>query len=401
LVIILTLILAGATLFWVVRSRVGQSPGGRAGLSSQAPAEDLSQFARVESPRLFKFPLDQGQHPDYQTEWWYYTGNLTTSSGRHFGYQLTFFRRALVPASALPQRASDWASGQVYMAHFAVSDIGADRFQAFERLSRGAAGLSGAVPGPQDASKPFRVWLDDWQVQEASVASIACPETAEGLCSYTLTAGQGDISLELTLSDTRGPVLQGDQGYSQKGAGQGQASYYYSLTRLQTNGAVTVGGERLDVSGWSWMDHEWSTSALSKEQVGWDWFSIQLNSGIDLMVFQIRRADGSVDPFSSGLLVFPDGHTQRLDRDAFAIQVGRRWKSPHSGAVYPAQWRVSIPAAGIDLQISPHMADQELNVSYAYWEGAVSVQGVVNGSPIVGNGDVELTGYSHSLGGEF
>jgi predicted secreted hydrolase len=396
-------LIAGSALLWFAVNRQGRNSPDRTGLSAQAPAIDLTSFERAAAPVPFEFPTDHGAHPDFQTEWWYYTGNLTSADGRRFGYQLTFFRRALLPASQTPVRESQWASGQVYMAHFAVSDINDERFQAFERLSRGAAGLAGAQPGPElsDRTQPFRVWLEGWQVMQAPPASEECPHADIQPCAYILSAAEGNVSLALNLIDARGPALQGDRGYSRKGHDAGQASYYYSLTRLETSGTVTVNGEPFEVTGWSWMDHEWSTSALAAEQIGWDWFSIQLENGVDLMVFQIRRADGSVDPFSSGLLIYPDGQTQPLDREAFSIEVTDQWQSPHSQAVYPAGWIVRIPQANLSLEITPHMADQELNLSYAYWEGAVGVQAQIDGVSVVGNGYVELTGYSDSLGGEF
>lgn len=363
-------------------------------LVAQAAQVDTSGFARADGPARISFPADHGPHPEYQTEWWYYTGNLQTEDGRRFGFQLTFFRRALQPPSQAAERDSGWAATQLYMAHFALSDIQEGRFQAFERLSRRAAGLAGAQ------AEPFRVWLEDWQVEQLSPTD-ACPNGLTQPCAYRLFAGQQGVSLDLELVDTKGPALQGEAGYSQKGAEPGQASYYYSLTRMQATGRVTIGGETFDVSGLSWMDHEWSTSALSIEQVGWDWFSLQLEDGSELMLFQIRRADGTVDPFSSGALIAGDGSTTRLKRDDFIIQITDTWTSPHSGAIYPAGWTVRIPGLDLELQLRPYMKDQELNVSYAYWEGAVQATGSRADIPIAGNGYVELTGYSSSMGGEF
>jgi len=400
-VLVLITLLGGVFLAWYLLVRPARNTTGPTRLSAQSPTADLSGFARANTPIPFEFPADHGAHPDYQTEWWYYTGNLATVDGRRFGFQLTFFRRALLPASQTPARQSQWASGQVYMAHFAVTDIGGDRFQAFERLSRGAAGLAGAQPSPQSLRRPFRVWLEDWQVAQETSITSQCPSPELQPCAYRLTASSGDVALSLDLIDTRGPALQGDQGYSRKGDEPGQASFYYSLTRLQASGTVTIDGREYPVTGWSWMDHEWSTSALATNQVGWDWFSIQLDNDLDLMVFQIRRADGSIDPFSSGLLIYPDGRTRPLGRDAFSIEVTQQWQSPHSQARYPAGWVVRIPQADLTLEITPHIADQELNLSYAYWEGAVSVQAQYKGAPITGNGYVELTGYSASMGGEF
>ena len=359
-------------------------------------APDTSGFQRALAPQPFNFPLDFGPHPEFQTEWWYYTGNLDAMDGRHFGYQLTFFRRALLPPNKIPTRKSDWATSQVYMAHFALTDVAGKQYQAVERLSRGAAGLAGAQ------SEPFQVWLRDWQVTSTGKDSYQLQAQATG------SDGQ-PFAINLKLVDLKGPVLQGDRGYSQKGPEPGQASYYFSQTRLKTSGSIQAGGQPVDVQGYSWMDHEYSTSALGDQQIGWDWFAIQFeNPGTDqtsqmseLMVFQLRRADGSLDPFSGGTLVNPDGSTLALTRDQVEIEVLDQWQSPHSGATYPSGWSVKVPPANLSLTITPYLRDQELNVSYAYWEGAVKISGSIEGSPVSGSGYVELTGYSGSMGGEF
>ncbi|MGD1996547.1 MAG: lipocalin-like domain-containing protein [Anaerolineae bacterium] len=347
------------------------------------PPGDVEGFARAEGPRAFDFPGDYGPHSDYQTEWWYYTGNLESSGERHFGYQLTFFRRALTPPSEWQDRPSSWAADHVYMAHFAVTDVGGGRHQAFERFSRGAAGLAGAE------SSPYRVWLDDWRVEmvEPSV--------------YRLRAAQGNLEIDLLLTDRKRPVLHGDSGYSRKGPEPGSASYYYSQTRLETSGMVMVGDVEYSVDGASWMDHEFSTSVLGVDQVGWDWFALHLNDGSELMVFQIRRTDGSVDPFSSGTLVSPDGSARHLSRGDFEVIVESTWRSPRSGAVYPAGWRVEVPAADLMLEIDPYLTDQELDASYIYWEGAVRVRGERAGESLTGSGYVEMTGYAYPIQGQF
>jgi predicted secreted hydrolase len=252
-----------------------------------------------------------------------------------------------------------------------------------ERFSRGAAGLAGA------RAAPFAVWLEDWSIAETEGGDWQMRAAVEGL------------SLDLALRDTKGPILQGDEGYSRKGPEPGNASYYYSLTRLETAGSVQVAGETYEVDGLSWMDHEYSTSALSAGQVGWDWFSLQLDDGTELMVFQIRRDDGLIDPYSSGTLVAADGERRHLEQGDFDIVVERAWRSPHTGADYPAEWTISIPAAGLTLGLEPYLADQELNVSYAYWEGAVRVAGERDGRPVSGDGYIELTGYAGSMQGQF
>lgn len=343
----------------------------------------ISGFARADGKRPLVFPEDNGSHNDYQTEWWYFTGNLKDGSGNHYGYQLTFFRRALKPAEETPQRPSAWAANQVYLAHFALTDVEGKHFQTSERLERGAVGLAGAE------IEQFQVWLDDWKVSE----------TEPGV--YQLHAADEAVSIDLSLIDVKGPILQGDEGYSRKGPQPGNASYYYSYPRLTSNGFIEINKERIPVEGLSWMDHEWSTSALSADQVGWDWFSLQLDNGSDLMFFQIRQTDGTIDPYSSGAVISPDGQVQHLTKEDFQIQPLETWKSPHNQAVYPAGWKVTIPELGIKLEITPYLEDQEINLTYTYWEGAVRVSGEMNGLPVSGDGYVELTGYAGSMGSEF
>lgn len=364
----------------------------RASLVAQAAPADPAGFARAERGKELTFPQDQGPHDDYQTEWWYYTGNLQSETGEHFGYQLTFFRRALTPPDQRAARASDWATDQVYMAHFALTDVAGKRHQSFEKLSRGAGGIAGAQ------AEPFKVWLEDWSVTAEPLPSDS---GAYHQPKTRLIATADEAKLDLTLEDVKGPILQGDRGYSAKGPDAGNASYYYSLTRLRTGGTVAVGGKSFQVTGLSWMDHEYSTSALGREQVGWDWFSIQLDNNTELMVFQLRRADGSVDGFSSGTLIAADGSTQDLGPSDFSLVRTGSWRSPRSGGEYPAGWRVAIPSANLTLDVTPWIQDQEMQVSYVYWEGAVRVAGSANGQAASGNGYVELTGYAGTMAGQF
>lgn len=341
-------------------------------------------FARAYDVTPMEFPRDLGPHPQFQTEWWYYTGNLETADGRHFGYELTFFRRALAPPDQLPPRSSQWATNQIYLAHFTLTDVDGGQFHAFERISRGAAGLAGAQSEPH-----YAVWLEDWRVEMT------------GADTFELHAASEGLRLELSLRDEKGPVLQGEQGLSRKGAEPGNASYYYSQPRLASQGSVTIGDETLAVSGQSWKDHEFSTSVLNSEQIGWDWFSLQLNDGYELMLYNLRRADGQPDPFSSGTLIAPDGGTTALSGDDFTITALGSWRSPHSGAEYPMGWRIELPAHGVELDVQPYLRDQELNLTFVYWEGAVHLTGRHQGAAVSGVGYVELTGYAAPFNGDF
>lgn len=329
---------------------------------------DISGFKRVQMPRDFKFPKDFGPHPEYQTEWWYYTGNLVDSSGRDFGYQLTFFRRAL--SSYEVDRESEWASNQIYFAHFALSDIENGEFYSSERWSRSALGLAGAE------TMPFRVWIDDWSVQ------------GEGK-SFKLKATDGSISINLLLKPAKPVVLQGDKGLSQKSQEPGNASYYFSQTRIDTSGRVIIDGQEFEVRGLSWLDREWSTSALGENQEGWDWFSIQLNDGREIMLYQLRLKDGGIDNYSSGSIVNQNGDLTPLKAADFEIEVLDTWKSSKTGIDYPSKWRISIPGHDIELNVVPLLQDQELLHSFIYWEGAVKI----SGEGFSGKGYVELTGY--------
>jgi predicted secreted hydrolase len=351
------------------------------------PTQELVGFSRADGPRPLTFPSDHGAHPDFQTEWWYYTGNLKTQQGRHFGFQLTFFRRALIPPDQIQDRPSFWSTDQVYMAHFSLSDVARRGFYYYENYSRSAAGLAGVQ------SPPFHVWLGNWSVEQIEDHR------------YLLKAAQDNIAIELVLTDQKGPILHGENGYSQKGPQPGNASYYYSLTRLLSEGSIVIEDQEFLVSGYSWMDHEFSTRALSLDQVGWDWFSIQLDNGTELMVFQIRKdenyTDERFDPNSSGTLIFADSSYTHLNFQDFEIIVHDTWRSPHSDAIYPAAWTITIPSAGISLNIEPYLADQELNLSFTYWEGAIKIEGIIDGQLVSGSGYAELTGYAHSMAGEF
>ena len=344
---------------------------------------DTTGYARAETVRDFTFPQDHGPHPDFQTEWWYFTGNLADSAGRRFGYELTIFRRAIAPT--LPQRSSDWATNQIYFADFALSDIAANQFYSRQQFSRGAAGLAGATFDPR-----LHVWIQDW--------SIAAQD--DNVNTLHLQAADQPIVIDLTTHQIKSPTLEGDHGLSAKSTEPGNASYYYSLTRLPTDGTITVNRSPFQINGNTWMDHEFSTSALGPDDAGWDWFALQLDNGRDIMLYRIRKRDGSSEAVSEGTLVNADGTSSRIPLASFTITSPGQWASPRTGAVYPAGWHVTIQAASgpIVLDISPLMADQELNSTTAYWEGASHISGTDNGQSVNGYGYVELTGYNRPSG---
>lgn len=343
--------------------------------SNDAPP-DTTGFALVTDPNGMTFPDAFGPHPEYQTEWWYYTGNLQTAEGRPFGFQFTIFRRALTPNP--PDRTAEFATNDVYMAHFTVTDGQAGQFYDNERFQRGAAGTAGAT------AEPYRVWLDDWEVMET------------GAESYFLKASAEEVAIHLALTALKPPARNGNNGLSQKADAVGNASYYYSQTRLETAGTVTIQGQSYQVTGLSWKDHEYGTSSLAANAVGWDWFSLQLSDNTEVMYYQIRTDDGSLEPNSLGSFIQEDGSVTVLELDDFEAEPLETWTSPTTGSVYPVKWQLRLPEQGLDLTITPLIPNQELNVSVVYWEGAVLVEGTRNGQPISGRGYVELTGYNGS-----
>ncbi len=342
--------------------------------------EILDGFTYADGSRRLTFPADFGAHPDFRTEWWYYTGNLSTPNGRPFGFELTVFRVGLVsPTIDMPDD-SAWYGDSLYFAHFALSDIAANEFHAYERYSRPGPGLAGAQ------ASPYRVWLEDWNITET------------GKDTYRLQAAQGEIAIDLNLTDEMGIILHGEDGYSRKGQEVTNASYYYSQPRLRAEGTVHVQGETHQVNGLAWKDHEFSTGILDKEQIGWDWFSLQFDDGKALMLFQLRETDGKTSDSSSGTFIQDSGESQPLKNEDFSITVLDQWRSPHTGGVYPSAWRVQLEEPACQLEISPWMADQEVNFpAVTYWEGAVRFVGTCAGKPVSGNGYIELTGYAGNL----
>lgn len=343
-------------------------------------------FERAERPRPFEFPEDHGPHEAFEVEWWYFTGHLATAEGRRFGYQLTFFRRALAPPARPdePPRASRWATRQVYLAHFALSDVDGGAFHAAERTARGAAELAGA------RAAPFRVWVAEWSAERAGN-----PVEATELLPLRLTAADGEVGIDLELRTDKPMVFHGDRGWSQKSGEAGAASYYFSFPRLETSGQVTVGASRFGVTGTTWMDREWSTGSLGSDQIGWDWFSLQLDDRRDLMLFELRSRKG--EPTRAGTLIDKGGSGRSFVPPAGALEVLDHWTNAQTATRYPARWRWRLPEFGFDLEIRPLLANQELDLGFRYWEGAVEVTGTSNGEPVTGRGYVELTGYGSRM----
>jgi predicted secreted hydrolase len=328
--------------------------------------------------RELSFPSDHYSHPDFKTEWWYYTGHLESESGKRYGYQVTFFRFGLRDRQPEVKDKAPLFT-ELYMAHFALSDLKQKKFYFRERINRGYGERAGA------ATDRYFVWNENWKV------------TGDAR-NHLIQVNDRGTWLELRLRSLKAPVLHGQNGLSQKGEGEGRASYYYSLTRMKTEGELTLEGKKEKIRGLTWMDHEFGSNQLREDQVGWDWFSIQLDNQTELMLFLIRHKDGSPDPYSSGTLVGADGTTKHLALKDFRIEVLDRWKSPKSGGNYPMRWKVSIPGEKIELEITPEFVEQELitnrSTRVTYWEGAVRVKGTARNQPTGGAGYVEMTGYA-------
>ncbi len=338
-------------------------------------------WKRATPTRAVSVPEDHVAHPEYRIEWWYYTGNVTASDGGTFGYQVTFFRVGVDPE---PRNPSAFAVRDLYMAHVAVTDVGGRQHHFADRLNRAGVHWAGA------RTDRYEVWNEGWRV------------SLDDAGRHRIVVDAGTFALDLTLEPGKPAVLQGDRGYSRKGRDPGNASHYYSLTRMPTTGKVRLDGRDRRVTGSSWMDHEYGTSALDAGTRGWDWFALQLDDGRDLMLYQLRLDDGSPGPFSSGTLVEQDGRSTRLAASDFVVTPGRRWQSAASGATYPVEWNVQVPSAGLALTVSAVVDAQELrtrrSTNVTYWEGAVRVAGRAGRAgderAVAGVGYLEMTGYS-------
>jgi predicted secreted hydrolase len=339
-----------------------------------------AQYQQALPGYQYEFPRDHFNHPEYKTEWWYYTGNLKTADGHRFGFELTFFRQG-VDRSAQP--AGDWDVRDLYLAHLALSDIDDGRFYHTERLNRAGPGIAGVSLANQ------KVWNGNWQARwnndEQHLQAIA-----------------SDFDLDLTMHSQKPPVIHGRNGISQKGAGTGNASHYISFTRLLTSGTIQLNGRSYNVAGSSWMDHEFFSSSLDRDEVGWDWLSLQLNDNTELMLYRLRHKDGSVDPYSSGTYVDAAGKSTFLsERDFSMTPAGERYTSSATKATYPTSWDVAIPSLALNLHIATPLASQELATTSgsgpSYWEGAITINGTKHDAATSGVGYLEMTGYAKSL----
>ena len=339
-----------------------------------------AEWKRAEPGWRYEFPRDHHSHPDFKTEWWYFTGNLADESGRRFGYQLTFFRQGIRHPEERTPEMSRFVIGDLKFAHFTVTDVAEDQFRFFQKTSRGAFGESGFDRGEQLA------WIDSWELRM----------DAAGV--FHIVADGKDAALDLRVESAKPPVIHGEGGISQKAASADHASHYYSLTRLMSSGEMRVGGKTFVVRGESWFDHEWATNQLAPGQVGWDWLSVHLDDGTELMLYQMRLESGQADPSSSGTVVAADGSTAHLRSSAFRMTPTTFWKSPKTGANYPVGWRIALPEHGLEFTVRAAVENQELALMpLAYWEGAVDVDGRRAGRPIKGRGYLELTGYAGPL----
>ena len=407
--------LACAVVFAIVVASCARAPAPspKAFSSGEPPAQATrldalssegmpSGFELAMQPRSFEFPRDHGPHPAFRHEWWYVTGHLDAAGGERFGFELTFFRFALAPPTAdsrdAPARAaiggspgaaasanadskSAWRSRQIYMAHFAVTDINRGRFYVSQKYARDALGLAGAQ------AEPFRVWLEDW-----SLGTPASDSGPAGSSEWQLKAVDKGYALDLQLRSVTPPVLNGEAGLSRKSGVPAAASYYYSMPRLAATGHLTRDGKPLDVEGLAWLDREWGSGSLGSDQKGWDWFALQLDDGSTLMFYSLRTLKGTRDPHSAGTWFAPDGTTHPLASEDVQIDVKDFWTSPR-GARYPARWQLRVPSLKLDVDIHPRLADQELDTRPRYWEGAATIEGTRASSKVAGRAYVELVGY--------
>jgi predicted secreted hydrolase len=302
-------------------------------------------------------------HSSFQTEWWYYTGNLHDVEGHRYGYELTFFRQANRDA---PQSDSVWSSDQIYLAHLALSDLDGQRFEHTERLNRAGPGLAGAV------------WNGNWRAGNHQLQAVA-----------------SDFTFKLTLEPAKSLITHGVDGISRKGPAKNEFSHYTSYTRLISKGTLIRDGKTIPVEGTSWMDNEYFNDVPDPDLRGWDWFAIQLDNNEELMLYRLRLQSGAVSPYSSGTLIDAQGKSHHLTASDFNLAPAGYWNK------YPVNWRIEIPSQSITLDETTKLQNQELsaykNLSPPYWEGAVDYTGTAHNKPVKGVGYLELTGYKLPL----
>lgn len=342
----------------------------------QATPVDFSYREALPGYR-YQFPRDHFEHEDFRTEWWYYTGNVTDAGGKRFGFELVFFRqgeraRAQIAANSkvAGESKSAWAVDDLYLAHAALTDVSGKQFSYEERLNRRGPGLAGASFEKQ------RIWNGNWSSQWSGH-------------NQTLDALTEHFRFHLNVEPEKPFVIQGENGVSQKAEGKGRASHYVSFPRLRVSGTIYTGDVAHQVQGTAWMDHEWFTEQLGSDQVGWDWFSVQLDNRTELMLFELRRKDGSIDPWSSGTFIDPQGKAHHLRREDFTLQPLSKWQK------YPVEWRIEVPSLKIALTCRAVLQKQELRAKTggpSYWEGAVDYSGTQKGV-----GYLEMTGYEGAV----
>ena len=328
----------------------------------------------------YEFPRDHHAHPEFKTEWWYFTGNLFDAAGHRFGFELTFFRDGMIPLSERKPDRSRFIVDDLRFAHFAITDPMSGRFLFDEKASRGAFGEAGFD------DKDRIAWIEDWSL------------TINGETEFRLTAAMKDAAADLILAPQKQPAIHGENGVSIKASGENHASHYYSITRLTTTGTIRLNGKEFRVNGLSWFDHEWATNQLAPNQVGWNWICLQLSDGSDLMLYQMRLTDGSVDAASSGTLIASDGTAKHLKSGDFTAGATARWHSPKTGADYPVEWHLVVPSSKLEVSVRPILKEQELALEpLTYWEGAIDAAGKVVNQNLTGIGYLELTGYAAPL----
>lgn len=381
----ITLLISGSLGFWYFTKNSGSKDNNISQISVKNAVflKDSDKFSKALKPITFDFPKDHTAHNDFALEWWYFTGNVSDQNKNDYGYQFTIFRKAM--SADTIEKKSSFSSNQLYFAHLAVTDIEGNQHYHFEKFARGIKGFAGT-----DAD-PLKIYIEDWEIVGLPLENKN-NEFNFAEQTFKLKAEKGSIGINLNLVPKKKIVLHGDSGLSAKNSTAESSSYYYSITRLLTEGEIKINGKSIPVKGNSWFDREWSSTMLGKNQVGWDWFSLQLNDNSELMFFRLRDNEGNTD-FSKGTIVFPDGKYATLSGKDIFLKTLENVKL-ESGNVYPSKWELSLPKYNLNLQIKTRIKDQEMKTTVNYYEGSVRTIGTKDSKKIDGKGFVELTGYS-------